>query len=143
MGEGDQGQKCGRGEGCLDPLDGGLCWVEIDCSEQRAESDGHSRPPSSRASTPGASHDENHESETEERQTPGYLRQEIVGIGGVVKKKVKKKVRVGATVWEFDDERETGKYLEREATGVQRSWCGWCSRVVPGEADRMQAPLQI
>jgi hypothetical protein len=59
-----------------------------------------------------------------------------MGIGGVVKKKVKKKVRTGATVWEFDDERESGKYLEREASSVQRSWCGWCNRVVMGERDR-------
>ena len=65
----------------------------------------------------------------------GYLRQEIEGIGGVVKKKVKKRVRVGKTVREYEDEREKADYLEREAKGDKRSWCGWCSRVIPGKLD--------
>ena len=79
---------------------------------------------SSRPSTPRLDHG------------PGYLRQEVEGLGGVMKKKVKKRVKVGATVWEYDDERESGKYLEREASGEQRSWCAWCSRVVLGREDR-------
>lgn len=66
---------------------------------------------------------------------PGYLRQEIVGIGGVVKQKVKKRVTVGACVEEHEDERETGQYLEREVNGQDRSWCDWCWRVVPNCKD--------
>ena len=136
MGEGDQGQKCGKGEGCLATRGGATCWVEIDCNDHP--------PPSSLSeglpSGDGAESASNGDSELEARSypKPGYLRQEIEGIGGIVKRKVKKKVHVGATVWEFDDERESGKYLEREASGVQRSWCGWCSRVVLGERDRQQ-----
>lgn len=64
-----------------------------------------------------------------------YLMQEMEGIGGVVKKKVKKRVKVGATVKEYEDEREHGGYLAREQNGQNRSWCSWCLRVVPGRKD--------
>jgi len=67
-----------------------------------------------------------------EEEKPGYLRQEIEGIGGVVKKKVKKRVKVGKTVTEYEDERERAEYLGRETKGISRSWCGWCWRVIPG-----------
>jgi len=65
----------------------------------------------------------------------GYLRQEIEGIGGVVKKKVKRRVKVGRAVREHEDERERAEYLELEGRGEERSWCAWCARVVPGEKD--------
>ncbi|KAL8763072.1 MAG: hypothetical protein Q9184_001032 [Pyrenodesmia sp. 2 TL-2023] len=67
----------------------------------------------------------------------GYWQQEIEGIGGVVKKKVRKRIRVGKTVKEWEDERD-GKedVLGRESRGEARSWCGWCGRVVWGEKDR-------
>jgi hypothetical protein len=152
MGAGDQGQKCARGEECLDRMGAGLCWVEIDCCEQQAphqpdfarsssldhESSGPARDPKNIEDGSSGSIDLSigDEATSTVSNKPGYLRQEIEGIGGVVKKKVKKKLRTGATVWEFDDERESGKYLEREASGVQRSWCGWCNRVVMGERDR-------
>jgi hypothetical protein len=57
------------------------------------------------------------------------------GIGGVVKKKVRRRVLVGDVVQEFEEERERGKYLEREQDGVDRSWCSWCGRVVLGKKD--------
>ena len=153
MGAGDQGQKCARGEECLDRMGAGLCWVEVDCCEQQTTPEQHYARPSSldheairvaneynsvedSSNSPDVMGAEDSTSTVSNK--PGYLRQEIEGIGGVVKKKVKKKVRTGATVWEFDDERESGKYLEREASGVQRSWCGWCNRVVMGERDREQ-----
>ena len=66
----------------------------------------------------------------------GYLRQEVEGIGGVVKKKVKRRVKVGRAVREFEDEREHAEYLEREGRGEERSWCAWCWRVVRGKRDR-------
>lgn len=65
----------------------------------------------------------------------GYWRQEIEGIGGVVKRKVKRRVKVGRAVREYEDERECAGYLEREGRGEERSWCGWCWRVVPGVRD--------
>lgn len=53
-----------------------------------------------------------------------------------MKKKFRKRERVGRTVREWEDERE-GKVeiLGREKDGVVRSWCGWCGRVVPGRKD--------
>ena len=151
MGEGNQGQKCGRGDQCLAGKD---LEVEIDCSAEQAAADEplfHQRThsQSSHLSSDNYGHSHLHTAHHDPSstltlapsrrsstdQSPGYFRQEIEGIGGVVKKKVKKRVRVGATVTEYEDERETGKYLEREAEGINRSWCGWCSRVVPGRDD--------
>ena len=153
MGEGDQGQKCGRGAGCLDPTGEGIAWVEIDCSDQVSPQT--SRPGSVRGlvMVGGGGDDEQQQQQQEQslggdvmasaehrdrerERSGGYLQQEIEGIGGVVKKKIRKRIRVGATVWEFDDERESGRYLEREASGRCRSWCGWCGRVAEGEKDR-------
>ncbi len=122
MGEGDQGQKCGRGEDCLDAVESE---VETDCLEP---------PASSYSSSPKATGCDS--DRHVEGRSAGYLRQEIEGIGGVVKKKVKQRVKIGATVWEHDDERASGKYLEGESSGKERSLCGWCGRVVKGQRDR-------
>ncbi|KAI0430683.1 hypothetical protein F5Y09DRAFT_306981 [Xylaria sp. FL1042] len=68
---------------------------------------------------------------------PGYARHEIEGIGGVVKTKLVRMMRVGACVPEWEDERNGGRrILEREVLGGRRSWCGWCWRVIPGTKDR-------
>ncbi|KAI1609270.1 hypothetical protein EDD37DRAFT_697722 [Exophiala viscosa] len=125
LGEGNQGQKCGRGEACLDKGGKAVCWVEIDCSEGTTEDREHDGHNLSRAGAPDYVNNK-----------PGYLQQEIEGIGGVVKKKVKKRVKVGGTCWEYADERESGKYLEREAQGTIRSWCAWCNRLCLDEKDR-------
>jgi len=122
MGEGDQGQKCGRGEECLDAVEGEL---EIDCAERTAS-----------LLSPGSIATSLDSEQKSEERSAGYLRQEVEGIGGVVKKKVKTRIRVGATVWEHDDERSSGKYLDGEVSGQERSWCGWCGRVVKGQRDR-------
>ncbi|GAP83109.1 putative sulfate transporter [Rosellinia necatrix] len=66
---------------------------------------------------------------------PGYARHEIEGIGGVVKTKLVRMLRVGACVPEWEDEKNKGQILEREVTGGRRSWCGWCLRVIPGARD--------
>ncbi|KAK0635787.1 hypothetical protein B0T17DRAFT_57394 [Bombardia bombarda] len=66
---------------------------------------------------------------------PGYVRQEVEGIGGRIKKKLLRIVRVGACVPEWADERDRGSILGREVQGRVRSWCGWCWRVIPGEKD--------
>lgn len=103
--------------------------VEIDCSEEgRGSSDRES----------SESDSEWHWAEGEGKQErAGYWQQEIEGIGGVVKKKLRKRVRVGKTVKEWEDERD-GKeeVLARESRGEARSWCGWCGRLVWGKKDR-------
>ena len=69
-------------------------------------------------------------------EAAGYWRQEIEGLGGVVKKKFRKRERVGRTVREWEDEREgRTEILWREKDGSVRSWCGWCGRVVLGRKD--------
>ena len=139
LGVGNQGQKCGRGDQCLETGATTISWVEIDCSEGHGteETNEYELLTASRSGTPGL--DGTGSSSSNNR--PGYLQQEIEGIGGVVKKKVKKKIKVGATVWEFEDERkDPRKYLEREATGKERSWCGWCGRLCLGEKDRQARP---
>lgn len=68
----------------------------------------------------------------------GYWSQEVEGIGGIVKKKMKTRIKVGAPVREWEDEREGGQLLGREISGKERSWCAWCDRVVPGKADLEQ-----
>lgn len=70
---------------------------------------------------------------------PGYARHEIEGIGGIVKRKRVKMVRVGACVPEYSDERNKGEILGREVSGRVRSWCDWCSRVIPGKKDEDHA----
>ncbi|EXJ59917.1 hypothetical protein A1O7_04064 [Cladophialophora yegresii CBS 114405] len=131
LGLGNQGQKCGRGASCLDTSSEAVSWVETDCPEDKtqdtADYDGHSL---SRVGTPDSSSNK-----------PGYLQQEVEGIGGVLKKKVKRRVKTGACTYEYADERESGKYLERERTGAVRSWCGWCARVVPSLKDKQDSCL--
>lgn len=105
-----------------------MALMETECSSEVSTPTVHE---SSRSNTP-INHDHDHEA----RPEPGYFRQEIEGIGGHLKSKSKKLVKVGATVYEFRDERESGKYLAREASGELRAWCSWCSRVCPGWLDR-------
>ncbi|KAI4171897.1 MAG: hypothetical protein LQ343_003974 [Gyalolechia ehrenbergii] len=126
IGEGNEGVKCWRGEKCMAAQE---VEVEIDCSEEgRGSSDRES----------SESDSEWHWAEGEGKQErAGYWQQEIEGIGGVVKKKLRKRVRVGKTVKEWEDERD-GKeeVLARESRGEARSWCGWCGRLVWGKKDR-------
>jgi hypothetical protein len=117
-GEGNEGVECGRGRACL-----GARIVEHETCDpyllQQLET--------SRTPTP----------ESPERwRGPSYHEQEIEGIGGVLKVKHKKQVRVGECVKLYEDEKEKSiQYLEREVKGELRSWCSWCKRVVLGERD--------
>ena len=128
IGEGYEGVKCGRGALCL----AARCTeVEVDCEAASGSStggtpkEGNSRPSSQQSSSDSSGEDK-----------AGYLRQEMEGIGGAMRGKVKQRVKVGQTVVEYEDERESGEYLGREARGQHRSWCGWCERVVPGKKDK-------
>ncbi|TVY14254.1 hypothetical protein LARI1_G007627 [Lachnellula arida] len=120
IGEGDRGVPCGRGGDCVAARE---VEQETDCdAEDAREIDSNSRTVSP-SSSPGSS------------MGPGYARHEIEGIGGVVKKKLVRMVKVGACVPEWGDEKEQGKFLVREIEGRARSWCGWCWRVIPSVKD--------
>jgi hypothetical protein len=67
---------------------------------------------------------------------PGYDRHEIEGIGGDIKTKRLRMVRIGACVPEYEDESRLGTVLGRETSGLTRSWCGWCDRVILGAKDK-------
>jgi hypothetical protein len=145
IGEGYQGVKCGRGQECLAAQE---IELEVDCEadESAAGLSDHNNPHGyghhihSYGSSPPSNNGLGDSMQIEridsrDDEEPGYFRQEIVGIGGVVKHKVKKRVTVGACVVEHEDERETGQYLRPEETGQHRSWCGWCWRVVPSKEE--------
>ena len=124
IGEGNEGVKCWRGQDCVAAHE---VEVEIDCSEE------------GRASDRDSPESDGERSRTEadgKTERAGYWQQEIEGIGGIVKKKVRKRVKVGRTVREWEDERD-GKedVLGREVRGEERSWCGWCGRVIWGHKD--------
>ena len=118
LGEGNEGVECGRTRDCL-----AARMVEKDVECDAAEL--------------AALEAEKAKAEIDGRHWEGssYATQEIVGIGGKVKKKVHKRVLVGAIVKEYEDERITENFLEREKTGQNRSWCSWCVRVAVGRKD--------
>lgn len=124
IGEGSEGVKCGRGATCFAAQE-----AEVEIESYHNDS----QQPDTHSSSPQDPENIDHQFHT----SPGYFRQEIVGIGGRVRHKVKKRIPVGACVEEYPEERDTGAYLVREATGANRSWCGWCSRIIPSKAERM------
>ena len=125
---------CGRGGECIAARE---VEQEIDCdAEDARESDRDSRTGS--PGTPSTMSSGGVSTPQREFTSPGYMRHEIEGIGGVVKKKLVKMVRVGSCVTEWGDERAQGKFLVREIEGRSRSWCGWCWRVVPGVKDVLE-----
>ena len=130
LGLGDQGQKCGRKKYCLATRDATTIMESEYYTDDEQTPNGYD---SSRVHTPNIT-DSDHDS----RPEPGYFRQEIEGIGGKVKIKSKRLVKVGAIVYEFRDERISGKYLGREANGERRSWCSWCSRVCLSKDDHAE-----
>lgn len=131
IGEGDRGVECGLGGECLAARE---VEQETDCdAEDAREFESNSRtvsPSSSPASTAGSV-------SSSGQMGPGYARHEIEGIGGRLKKKLVRMVKVGASVPDYEEDK-TGKFLVREAAGKTRSWCGWCWRVVPGAKDTIE-----
>ena len=125
IGEGNEGVECGRGEQCFAARE---VEQEIECDANELAAIEH----------------EARQAELEGREWIGtsYLFQEIEGIGGAVKKKIKKRVRLGAVVKEYEDEREHSDHLRRERDGVARCWCSWCARVLPGRKD-LQGSMDI
>lgn len=165
IGDADRGVICGREGRCLGARDREHemdCDAEdardaADCSSSSPPSSVHNRPPSSTASSlAGSLHSASAGSEQQLGSSlgataaysppgghrtpspavgPGYARHEIEGIGGVVKTKLVRMVRVGACVPEWEDEKAKSEILGREVQGKVRSWCGWCWRVIPGKKD--------
>lgn len=141
IGEGDRGVECGRGRDCLAARE---VESETDCDAEDARSV-HSNDlllgsslGSSVLDSPGESFAAHGGGGPQ--MGPGYLRHEIEGIGGKVKKKLVTMVKVGACVQDYEDEIEMGRCLAREIEGRQRSWCGWCRRVVRGRKDLRECP---
>lgn len=126
--------KCGRGEACLAAQE---IELEVDCEADESSSDTGSNSACHSPPT-HPSHHELLSTDSHDDEEPGYFRQEVIGLGGVVKHKAKKRVMVGACVVEFEDERETGRYLVREESGSHRAWCGWCSRVIPARNEAVK-----
>ncbi|OAX84470.1 hypothetical protein ACJ72_01170 [Emergomyces africanus] len=135
IGEGWQGVKCGRGERCLAAEE---IEMEVDCEvdDWTTEDSDNLNRHGSNGGGDGTRCNSLQHGDGHVDEEPGYLRQEIEGVGGVVKQKVKKRVRVGACVEEHEDEREGASFLRREHSGDVRSWCGWCERVVPSRKER-------
>ncbi|KAK0727133.1 hypothetical protein B0T26DRAFT_615043, partial [Lasiosphaeria miniovina] len=152
IGEGDRGVICGREEECCGGREREVVTdcdaedareMELQQSEAPGESDNRGlslEPIDSHASSSGSISSSSASSINGRTPSPtllgpGYERHEIEGIGGVVKKKLVRMVKIGACVPEFDDERVRGEKLGREIRGELRSWCGWCLRVIPGKKD--------
>ena len=152
IGDGDRGVTCGRSSQCLNARSQEH---EIDCEAEDMKWEynqqslrGPDSVASSQPSDPLFNDDGDDAGPPETVNTspsrsregspplgPGYARHEIVGIGGVVKKKLLKMVRVGACVPEWEDEKAHGIIMGREQQGRCRSWCGWCWRVIPSTKD--------
>ncbi len=157
IGDGDRGVICGREEACCAAKEREQ---EVDCDAADAKDNDFASWADLMTSSPAGSssagtldihpggyspleavlEDLRHEQTLSPQLRSGYERHEIEGIGGVVKRKLVRMVRVGACVPEWEDERGVGKKaLMREASGDARSWCGWCWRVVLGQQDRDSA----
>ncbi|KAF3491749.1 uncharacterized protein GIQ15_01266 [Arthroderma uncinatum] len=134
FGDCGQGVQCGLEQKCLAAE---YIEVEVDCEAGEWMSELSHSDNSSDSAIDHLRHSNPHShSDGRDDEEPGYLRQEIEGIGGVVKQKVKKRVRVGASVEERDDDRETATYLKQETSGAVRSRCGWCSGIVPSNSEK-------
>jgi len=137
IGEGDRGVICGRESACAGAKEREN---EIDCDAEDAAVSGANL---------WTATDQVHLDTVRYERTPspqlgpGYERHEIEGIGGCVKTKLIRMVRVGACVPEWDDEKSQHKILAREVKGTRRSWCGWCYRVIPGEADLAKVGIKM
>ncbi|KKA30714.1 hypothetical protein TD95_004438 [Thielaviopsis punctulata] len=148
IGDGDRGMICGRQARCLGAKEREQ---EVDCdAEDRrtpspasaASSTGSASPPSaapSLAQLPASLESASTRLQLQApaaRRDPGYSRHQIEGVGGQLRNKLVRMVRVGASVPEWSDERSRRVILEKEIKGEARSWCGWCWRPIPGEKDK-------
>lgn len=139
IGDANRGVECGRGKECVAARE---VEHEVDCDAEDARVDSNNHTPSSSpgtsvVGTPGSLNSAHGPLQL----GPGYARHEIEGIGGVVKRKLVRMVKVGACVPEYENEKHAGKFLVREQEGGARSWCGWCWRVIPGVKDGVESGM--
>lgn len=121
IGEGSEGVQCGRHGACLAAK---IVEQEVDCDADALRA---MELEAEKIASQGTGRN---------WQGTSFEIQEIDGIGGVVKKKIKKLIPVGANVIENEDERDgTRAYLYREVKGEVRSWCSWCERVIPSKKE--------
>jgi len=123
--EGNKGVACGRGERCFASR---LVEREEECdASSLAEADGVLAEGRSWAGG-------------------GFVAQEMEGIGGTVRMKVRRMVRVGADVDDSDSETSSDegcsakakRYVDTSTRPKVRSWCAWCERVVPGKDEQWE-----
>ncbi|KAK5164926.1 uncharacterized protein LTR77_009591 [Saxophila tyrrhenica] len=121
LGEGNEGVECGRGGACLNAR---IVEKEVELDPKEL----------------AALEVEMEKTGLDARTFTGnsFLTCEVVGIGGTVQRKIKKSILVGAIVKEYEDERATSKFLQREQDRLNRSWCSWCDRVVLSKKDADQ-----
>ncbi|KAK7538911.1 hypothetical protein IWX49DRAFT_499137 [Phyllosticta citricarpa] len=127
IGEGHEGVVCGLGEACRGGRDveHEACGTPDEIAEMERRLDGSAMAGEAQIATTTAAAAGN-----------SFFAQEIVGIGGRRVMKVKKMLRIGAAVKEYEDERESNNtYLGREKKGDNRAWCAWCNRLVPSRRD--------
>ncbi|KAF1982780.1 hypothetical protein K402DRAFT_414810 [Aulographum hederae CBS 113979] len=131
IGEGNEGVECGRGERCLNAR---RVEKEVELDPEEMEDMRRTLSRESQIESGGSSSS----GDTNGRSWEGgsFLAQEVEGLGGVVKMKGRKVQMVGATVREWEEERDGGACLEKERKGEARSWCGWCERVVLSKKDK-------
>lgn len=121
IGEGSEGVHCGRRGACLAAK---IVEQEVDCDADALRA---MEEEAKKIASQGTGRN---------WQGTSFEIQEIDGIGGVVKKKIKKLIPVGANVIENEDERDGSRaYLDREVKGEVRSWCSWCKRVIPSKKE--------
>ncbi|KAI0164494.1 hypothetical protein GGR52DRAFT_126780 [Hypoxylon sp. FL1284] len=142
IGEGDRGVVCGREEACCGAKEREQ---ETDCDgadarEQQQKQQQQNDENGGFVAFPSPSTDGGAGATT---PRPGYARHEMEGFGGIVATKLVRIVRVGACVPEWEDEKKRGQILGREVARQARSWCGWCSRVIPGEKDHGGAGVAL
>lgn len=130
IGEGSEGVKCGLQSACRGghDVEHEECGTAEEIADLQRQLSGHGAMQTSHDVSIGSPHDE--------WSGTSFFAQEIEGIGGRRVMKVKRRVRVGAVVKEYENEREHREpYLTREKEGASRAWCAWCDRVVPSKRD--------
>ncbi|KAG8529447.1 uncharacterized protein KY384_006084 [Bacidia gigantensis] len=120
IGEGNEGVKCARGADCKGALE---VEVEFECPTSASSPVPGSASSHGESSGNGSDGEEASGTPMKEKEEAGYWRQEIEGLGGVVKKKFRKRERIGGTVREWEDESKGGAILAREKAHEDRAWC--------------------